>query len=1555
MTDFALPEGLFKEESPVAPAPAVPAVDTPDSPGVSLITSDLPIDTEVRSITPANMNTGQLPMPTMTFNDNGQKVVIPKVDRIGTAVDEPGAIEQYLTTGNHLGIFPDTASADTYRSFIARGEGNLYSARYSDSLDKYIEQVGAVPIALMKGMSSPAFVPDIVQRIGISAAETFGLPKNKLIGLSQTAQDYWSVREEVQKGILFQAAEAAGAMFGAFAVAGAVTGGATTTSFLTALGIISGSRRAVEARDEGYNWRRSLASGVATGTIQAAQAAVLTRIALNPVWSLTKRAVVGFGLDGIMAVAQTVAEMKMVDGWIQGKTYDNQQYYDAILNALGVSALLSPAMTVGLHPFVKKIPVQKSKMTKEEFGSLIDYMQAKKVGETVIPSRKSDFESAALPEGQYGAVGDEFINGITVKQFVKKVKNGESVKEDIQSGIESGDILPDQQRDLSMNALLKEQGGLKGQLLDGLITSEEHATALDKIKNAEEEIKQGISAGEKTLRAAKPEERQQIKEQVESNEVTAPLPEEAQIKQDNADALAIEDTINLVADVPELLSAPTEAANKIVADRAFKLEQSEGLEAKGLQPKDIKKFGGRGDLSTEIINAQIPDILKAIRRELRKKGAVVNKVADRFEVMVQSALNKSTGKLGDVMRKNITEVVDKANAVFAKAREHVPTKRPRQRPIPINPFSLFDGYQGFINRSLGIEKEQQYIKTKSPLADEYRKFAQGAKEGTAEQKRISNAKFKEDLRKQRGLDKESTVRPPVIKQLKKRLRENHQSRVDSGTKRTIDTLLGGIDFVKMSDKKFAKLSAMVKDGATAEFGKTALKAVKRLQSQNIKEIPTPELRALNRAVEAIKKKGLAQAKIDKQKLVVKTKKAVEPLAKQSFPIDLSGEESVNAQLRKKQGVETGDLSSSQQAKMMRVFRENRNAILDGGWDFALSLTPMEWANMLDGFKNWEGPNARMLMESAREELVTREKMDNAETAFRKEWETHFEGVDLGEADLVTMMMHLRWQETATAEVLALAEEYGVPIAQETVQGDTASLRKSVPISDQQLQGVEIVRKHVTKNKDRLIKVFEKILNANGSGRVFRETKNYALYLARQGTVDALPTDMVGDIAGRPKFIQTSRVQTMQDFLNTRKGSSQLPRIDMFDIAVENINAREWYIGMQPYIEKIKPLINSKEYMDAVGPTGVRMWQNHVSLIAGNGWLPAAPRSIRDKGLAKARKNVTTAVLPFKLSTLVLQPFAYGNAVIMAWQREPGSVRYMNREMIKALLGPKSYLKKAMDDVYLIKQRVQRGGGDVSIMEALARKNRKSLGDPTFVKWVATETGLKKMEELGFDLISKFDGVTAAAVDKGMRAYYKDAGRTDGGLRADMLTILSQSSTLVTARPQAMGTSEWMRSVLMFQSFQLTQFSAIFNGLIREGIIKGTPTKKAQAAVGLLAYLALFGLQDSTLDEVNSLVGVEYKQKKKSLLAAPLRFLDEIPILGGFFRAYRQGWQGGGYLPLQRVVNQGVRGLSRLGKDPVGGALDLAEVGITLFGIRGMPVAGTAQIFDIINGIRRNNK
>lgn len=60
-----------------------------------------------------------------SFNVNGLEVLVPRISDDGRVLSEDEALEQYLRTGKHLGIFEDPESANRAGGRISRHQGTM--------------------------------------------------------------------------------------------------------------------------------------------------------------------------------------------------------------------------------------------------------------------------------------------------------------------------------------------------------------------------------------------------------------------------------------------------------------------------------------------------------------------------------------------------------------------------------------------------------------------------------------------------------------------------------------------------------------------------------------------------------------------------------------------------------------------------------------------------------------------------------------------------------------------------------------------------------------------------------------------------------------------------------------------------------------------------------------------------------------------------------------------------------------------------------------------------------------------------------------------------------------------------------------------------------------------------------------------------------------------------------------------------------------------------------------------------------------------------------------
>ena len=568
------------------------------------------------------------------------------------------------------------------------------------------------------------------------------------------------------------------------------------------------------------------------------------------------------------------------------------------------------------------------------------------------------------------------------------------------------------------------------------------------------------------------------------------------------------------------------------------------------------------------------------------------------------------------------------------------------------------------------------------------------------------------------------------------------------------------------------------------------------------------------------------------------------------------------------------------------------------------------ADMQDGFNDYNGVHAKLSKDFfAREtnsnmtsQAIVKNALDDIiEKAGIKE---------LTEEQQDRIMINIRLQEGAHGAVKTLMERKGYT---------------SVPaITAQEQQFIDIIQESTNLFTDQLAATVEEIDN-----QIFPRAENYILPLKYEK----------GEITGAPpldSFLQGGHrtAKTPQGFKIERvKGVKKTPRTDILAIFEETINAQQWYLNMQPALEEARQVVLSEEYAEAAGELNYDYWKEELDIIANRGWsATAGGNKAINAALRQGRINLNKAVLGYKASSILMQPFAIFDAMAYTTMRwGPQTSLEMTKEFTKSWIKP-NYAQSIIDKSPTLQLR---NAGELAVEEVLDKTKGKGFID--------------KFIRGSFSALRHADVKTAAGVREGILHILQKRGVENAEAEADFLMNMVSGSSEVTIRPQVLSKGEGARSLFTFQSFFLNRWGLVAHDLIAGGVIKGGWKRKMTALLGL-AILMAGGLGEDEAREIifEATTGKELPEDE-ALERILLYIPSMIPLLGPMIEA--SFTRRSSEIPLVRTVKQAGQGAARVvtGKDlesRAKGVLKFTESAVTLrFG-----VPGTAQFFDFAERI-----
>jgi hypothetical protein len=312
--------------------------------------------------------------------------------------------------------------------------------------------------------------------------------------------------------------------------------------------------------------------------------------------------------------------------------------------------------------------------------------------------------------------------------------------------------------------------------------------------------------------------------------------------------------------------------------------------------------------------------------------------------------------------------------------------------------------------------------------------------------------------------------------------------------------------------------------------------------------------------------------------------------------------------------------------------------------------------------------------------------------------------------------------------------------------------------------------------------------------------------------------------------------------------------------------------------------------------------------------------------------MTTAMLGFKLSTILIQPFAVIDAMAYVQSRygTMAALRVL-KEVTHSWVSP-TFAKQAIDASFKLQRRA---AGEVAVEETLREIGRS---DGNWQRFIRT----------GMALIVKADVITAAGVQEATRQILQEHGVPNALQEAENIMQLVSSSADVTFRPHILAWGEGARTWFTFQTFLLNRWGVISHDLIAKGLIHGKGWKTKYAALLGLAIIAAGKIaEDEARNYLYALTSSRKKGETRSMAERLLFAIpSNIPIFGDLFEAF----SGRSDIPITKLLGDLFKTkdviFAKKAETKARAALRGTEAALTV----GLGIPGTAQTFDIIEGI-----
>lgn len=408
------------------------------------------------------------------------------------------------------------------------------------------------------------------------------------------------------------------------------------------------------------------------------------------------------------------------------------------------------------------------------------------------------------------------------------------------------------------------------------------------------------------------------------------------------------------------------------------------------------------------------------------------------------------------------------------------------------------------------------------------------------------------------------------------------------------------------------------------------------------------------------------------------------------------------------------------------------------------------------------------------------------------------------------------------------------------------------------------------------------------------------------------------------------------------------RTDLLTLVTEGWNHSLYYINMQPRVDNIQSVVGSKDFKDHAGRIVSKYWKEYLAGVANKG--KSMGNGTFDPILRSLRQNFQVAILGFKATTVLLQFTAGFNAVMTANALHGSDTALaIMAELAQAYIVP-SYKADALTQSEALTLRAGSAGStDFAEINRLMETGLADLrGNYSKLKAGAIKAGMYMIQEV--------DIRTASAVRQGMYKALIARGvpEAKASADADFFMSLSQSSTQLVDRPLILARyGEFGRLFFTFQTFTLGLWSMITQGLVVNGLIKGTPKVKIKSALALLAIPFFTAFAGEMISIVNNAIKgkddeEELEDKLKNALENTwVELVATVPLFGSIIKGkvlYNRNYE----VPLVGTGLELIDGIQGLmdPKDYDDFIKNLTTVGKTGSIFAGIP--GAFQATDIIN-------
>ena len=581
------------------------------------------------------------------------------------------------------------------------------------------------------------------------------------------------------------------------------------------------------------------------------------------------------------------------------------------------------------------------------------------------------------------------------------------------------------------------------------------------------------------------------------------------------------------------------------------------------------------------------------------------------------------------------------------------------------------------------------------------------------------------------------------------------------------------------------------------------------------------------------------------------------------------------------------------------------------------LQPARVLDTIDGYQGYKGVNATFNKKlAAAEEKAYLDEDAEVSGLFKELQGAGIEEIP-GEVAQTVMALHIYKDMKALDQVDALMKDNGLTAI------------PSLNARDKII--VEKLKKYAGKEKLELKTLWEEI-----EKKEFIEIDNYFPIKYEKkalGQTVKEPSESLAEVLNRD--YGRKRDVKLGAGMKRKKGVKLLPRTDVFNVLIEAIKERKYYMNMKPILYEYAPLYYSKEFAAKAGETPTKFAKDYIDVVANGGQASNVAKTALDPLLRTGRINISKAMLGWKLSTAAIQPLAIFPALSYTITHHPQLAGALMGNFFKAFLAP-GFSKKVIKESQGLKAR--EGG------EEILRELSEQAGMPGQQDFNLSDVFWKE----SFAVLQYLDLKTAASLQKTfLDEFKKTMPLEEAKTEADFLMRLLSASSLVSDKPLILSKGEGWRSALTFQTFLLNEFGLLVHDVVKRGIVDGSFKVKMLGILALGVLITGKVLEDELRTALANFVkGTDYETNPKAtaILALP----EMIPHLGAFITAVQYRSK-----PTSPIVGKasdigtGIKQLftGKAGTTKAKGLIKTLEAIGTLGGI-----PGAVQMGDIIEGV-----